>query len=544
MAKKTKKWTYTESRTTEYSSDKTKGGAQTYDLPSDFTSLISASHSGKVSNGKITFQAPSGKAMTSEYAYSKREEKYTKIKDGYYKTIKGSSTQYTSPDGLSSDQSSLDEEVWVPPEYGFKKVSVSYYRHTYTTTFTLTYDANTAPTQPDTIQTSSELRTEKPVTINWGSATDNEGDTVNYTLSVSYGGSNTWTTLYTGTQTTFQYNMPTGVASVQYRVQSSDGKSTSDWKTTDVLPVTSNAAPTISGEDKTIKTAGNAVTYEYTVSDQDGDPVEVIETLNGRQIKKLTNAPLDHTIVAEVSADHVRDLPLGADNVLMIQATDTKQQSAFRRIIIEKTNASPVFESFGALNPMDINEWHKNPSVAIKVSDPDGETVHVKAFLNSALVDERDVTEESGEYTFTFTPEQWVSIKPDVEHALSFEATDPQGALAKKTLRFMRKVDRIEIKARYTSDQFTEVVSHLFVTIQWMLDQGVNPTVFMCNNALDENPTWEDVTSNVMQKTDILLSNATKTAAEWAIGIHVTIERGTSDGPSWLGSIGGVVKEG
>lgn len=486
-------------------------------LPSDFSRIISCDAQYTISGNRITF------------------------------TTKGSFTSYSAY---------VYENVWVselapgvpcltedpkdcPGHYERKLVRRTKYGYRHSAT--ITYSDNAKPSVPSYVSASEHLETTKPVTVSWGASKDPEGSTVTYKLYANYGDSTTPINLYTGTATTYQYQMPSGVSSVVYSVCATDGEQVTDFIRTNSLTVISNAAPTITGKDEQMESNGSsALTYDYKVNDADNDVLVVTETLNGQQIKKLTNAPNNQTITAKVTVEQLREIPTGQSNTLVIQVTDTQGQSAFRKITFVKTNTPPSLSISGISDQGTISA---PPTVNITSSDADGEDVTVKVYLDGKLTEIKELKSGTSEYAYKMANKNWITLNPKNTHLLKITAEDPEGSVTTKSIVFTRKIDKIEIKAVYKSEKLQKVVNRLYVTMQWMLDDGVVPTIKMCNNALDDKPTWEDVTKQILENTDVILANSTKTNVNWAIGVHVVIKRGTSDGPSWLGSIGGAIKE-
>lgn len=68
---------------------------------------------------------------------------------------------------------------------------------------------------------------------------------------------------------------------------------------------------------------------------------------------------------------------------------------------------------------------------------------------------------------------------------------------------------------------------------------GASYIVSVCNNANDENPTWEDCTSEVKANLVHVFENKTKTAENWAINIKVEIEATGIEGECYISGIGG-----
>lgn len=77
------------------------------------------------------------------------------------------------------------------------------------------------------------------------------------------------------------------------------------------------------------------------------------------------------------------------------------------------------------------------------------------------------------------------------------------------------------------------------INIQGSFPSGCELTIEACNNANDASPTWQDVTSRVLNSQKVFFSNTTKTAAAWGVALRVTLNRGTATGDCYITAIGG-----
>lgn len=484
-------------------------------LPNDFQRLISCNVSYRISGNSITFMTS---GLSERYTTYKQECTTIKKRDP------------NAPPGRNDPRYMIEEEVC-------KLVPVTKYRYNHSAE--IQYSNNSIPSVPSSITCSDNLKVNKNAVITWGASNDADGNTITYALYAQYGGSENRTLLYSGTKTTFSYTIPDGVDRVVFSVNATDGEDTSDFAETGILPVQTNSAPVISGEDKRLETKGQPITFEYSVYDEDGDSIEVTETLNGVQIKKLTNAPQKQTIVAEVTLEDLKKIPTGQENTLLIQAKDTKGQSTFRRITFVKTNTPPKISVTGLSEGATMN---KPISFTVEAMDEEGDATNVTLYLDGKEIAKKDLKAGETKMTYTMPTDNWVKLSPE-KHVIKIVAKDVNESSASKSITFTRRIDKIEFTAVYHSEKLKNVVNRLYVTMQWMLADGVVPKILMCNNALDNSPKWEDVTKQILNNTDVILANSSKTNADWAIGVHVTIDRGTATKESWIGAIGGAIKE-
>lgn len=114
----------------------------------------------------------------------------------------------------------------------------------YKTSSAVTVINNYAPSAPSSITVPDTVRGGNTITVSWGAATDNNGDTITYTLerNVNSGG---WSQLYKGTNRSYSDSITKGWSTVAYRVKATDTYSASSSYTTSATrTVINNTAPT------------------------------------------------------------------------------------------------------------------------------------------------------------------------------------------------------------------------------------------------------------------------------------------------------------
>lgn len=87
------------------------------------------------------------------------------------------------------------------------------------------------------------------------------------------------------------------------------------------------------------------------------------------------------------------------------------------------------------------------------------------------------------------------------------------------------------------------------VAARFSLDSNINDYLAVegfvfsfeaCNNALDASPRWEDATESVINATNFIFANTTKTAAKWQVAVRITARSYTQlEEPFYINSISG-----
>ncbi|MEA4919327.1 MAG: DUF6273 domain-containing protein [Clostridiaceae bacterium] len=175
------------------------------------------------------------------------------------------------------------------------------------------------------------------------------------------------------------------------------------------------------------------------------------------------------------------------------------------------------------------------PSTTYVVNDEDGDTVAVVVKLDGATFQSFNAT-LGATVALTFTASQWQQILNGA-HTFVITATDPQSAVATRTITFTKSVTTVQ----FTTDVLAadDMPTKAMFNIQGAFPAGSTLTIEACNNANDASPTWQDVTSRVESGQKVFFSNTTKTADSWGVALRVTLERGTATDPCYITAIGG-----
>ena len=290
--------------------------------------------------------------------------------------------------------------------------------------------------------------------------------------------------------------------------------------------------PTISGSDSNLGDKTQTFSVNYTVDDADKrDTLTITEKLNGTTVRTINNAVRNQSYSFSVTSSQFANLALYETSTIEIIVSDGKL-SATRTYTFRKTNTAPVINYTGSDNLGIINS---KPTIRYTVTDAEGDDITITERLNSKVL--QTYTVSSGtECTVNIPNISWLGCGNST-NTIEINARDTAGGSSNKTITFTRAIDRIEVITNPIKTD--KAVTKISLEVGWNTENA-SGQVFVCNNAYDTSPTWENMTNSVGSNLVYNLTNTTKTAAEWGVSVKVIVKKdGGSTGEVSLYSIKG-----
>lgn len=168
----------------------------------------------------------------------------------------------------------------------------------------------------------------------------------------------------------------------------------------------------------------------------------------------------------------------------------------------------------------DLGTVTSPPSMAYTVNDQDtDDELTVVESLDGNEIRTIEDAVRNQTYTFALTEAQFAALS-NGQHTMQVKVTDTLGNSATRTTTFTRSVTGIEyIVGPIETDAAAEKI---LVSLQYYA-AAEDVVVSVCNNAFDDNPTWELATIGLKR----IFSNSTKTAEKWGVGVKVQISKST-----------------
>jgi len=160
-----------------------------------------------------------------------------------------------------------------------------------------------------------------------------------------------------------------------------------------------------------------------------------------------------------------------------------------------------------------------NIEYSVNDTDPD-DTITVKCYYDDALITMIENVVRDQKYRFMISNEMLAVSPINSTHTIKIEASDGKGQ-STRTYTFIKNrnpepyMDYI-IKPVQTDDMATVIV----VGQAAGAGQDFQVKVYVCNNAFDENPMWEDMSDQYYQGLSYSFLNTNKTADKWGISVR------------------------
>lgn len=300
-------------------------------------------------------------------------------------------------------------------------------------------------------------------------------------------------------------------------IVATDSKGASSTRTIKFTKV--NSPPQISGQDVFLGDKNNPFSHLYQITDIDGDPVNVIERINGTAVNTRNNVAQGVDLTISIDKPTLYGLAIDSIHTISIEASDDKGNVSYRNLTFRRVNAAAIITTS---TPTDLGSISSPPSIIYQVSDPEGDVVNVIEYLDGVIIRQIPNADVNTDINVSLNWDKWISLAVG-EHSIKVKATDAQGASSERVFTFTRFEDTIKMSMKNPVET-TVKLNKLVPVINYVAPIGFQYVkIEACNNAFDNIPTWEDVTAEAISMKDYVFTNEIKTDPKWGFNMRVTI---------------------
>lgn len=395
---------------------------------------------------------------------------------------------------------------------------------------------NTAPSTPASISVPSSINGGTSITVSWAASTDAEGNLEGYIVERSTNGGSSWSQIYQGSATSTSNTVAFGTESVTYRVKAYDSAGLeSGWKTSNTVTVTNNRAPSAPGSltVPAIVRGGSTLAISWTAaSDNDGN-------LSGYELERQVDGGSWSQIYKGSALAYTDTITSGWNTVAYrVRAYDTYNSTSGYVTSDTRTvdsNALPVITSSTA-SGTNLGTKETGFDLTYTVTDADNDTVTVKEYLDDVLKRTYTVTLGQSNTVQCVTAANWQKVLNGA-HTIKVVANDGKADSTPYTVTFTKAVYEASITMAEPIDA-DDTITVMVLNILGSIPGDADLEVLVTNNALDDEPVWEDATADIKNGNNHIFTN--KTAANgFAFNFKLTVSRGSSNTGGYITNIGG-----
>lgn len=278
-------------------------------------------------------------------------------------------------------------------------------------------------------------------------------------------------------------------------------------------------APVIEVENADVGEKNKSFTVKFKVTDDDSDSATAIVKIdNSIHIAEFNPVVLDHWTEVTISNEQLVALSVGA-HTINITAEDPDQNQDTAQIAFTRAPSTVVItgedDNLGSV-------WAK-PSITYRVYDTADQTVtKITEAINGETV--RTVSNPTTNTDIDFDLTSWANLEDEASYICKITAENEIGMTAERTHTFRKLYDRLIVESE--TQQTDAAAFHVAVNA---LYDGGTPIIEACNNAYDDNPTWEDMTDDFLKGSAHTFVNSEKQATYWGVKVRITLLKGDTE---------------
>lgn len=283
-------------------------------------------------------------------------------------------------------------------------------------------------------------------------------------------------------------------------VPNSDGEYIIQW----------NQIPTVTPGSKDYGTLNAPLQDTFVVADADGEAFAGSISLDGTQLQTFTGTgslTINLSLVSQWAA-----LSL-SNHTLTITATDINMGTVTETYTFTKVAPAVYLSGEDA----DLGRLYEVPEIEYWITESEDPVAWIKEAIDG-VVTKTIIGPTVGQHYY-FDLSSWDDLAID-DHALTITAQNVNGGQGIRTYSFEKLYNHLTFLT--DADETDAAAESILLNIAYV---GAGLQVEVCNNAFDDNPTWEDMTEEALAHRSYEFTNTTKTGSKWGIQFRITITK-------------------
>lgn len=183
-------------------------------------------------------------------------------------------------------------------------------------------------------------------------------------------------------------------------------------------------------------------------------------------------------------------------------------------------------------------EQEEKPTFQYTVTDAESDAVTITEMIDNVITNTRTGVASGTALTFSPPDDRWLATRINQEVQMTITADDGKGGVSTVNYPIVRTASAIEMQLKNPFET-DSAGNRLLLNLTGSIPFDADIVVQACNNAFDEEPTWENAAGIVRGGIPHIFTNKIKTADKWGISFKIGIKRGTSEEEIILDNIDG-----
>ena len=271
-----------------------------------------------------------------------------------------------------------------------------------------------------------------------------------------------------------------------------------------------NQIPTVTPASKDYGILNAPLQDTFVIADADGESFTGSISLDGTQIQTFSGTASLTINLSLVSQWASLEL---SSHTMTITATDTNMGTVTETYTFTKTAPAVYLSGEDA----DLGRLYEVPSIEYWITESEDPVAWIKESIDG-VVTKTTLAPTVGQH-YDFDLSSWDDLTID-NHTLKITAQNINGGQGIRTYTLEKLYNHLTFLT--DADETDEAAESVLLNLTYV---GAGLQVRVCNNAFDDNPTWENMSAEALAHRSYEFTNKTKTGTKWGIQFEITITK-------------------